>query len=204
MLIVADRGNHRLTTEEAELLELLATQAAGSLRMAAAVLELRERAARDPLTGLGHHATFHAELPAARAATPPHRCTALLLADVDGFKAINDAHGHAAGDDVLRSVAQMLRNLAPPDGRAFRIGGDEFAMLFECAGASDAQAVGWQLQGQSRGRLGSTLSIGLAIAEPGEGHEELVARADAAMYEVKRQGRDGVAAWLSRRRTTSA
>jgi PleD family two-component response regulator len=65
-------------------------------------------------------------------------------------------------------------------------------MLFECAGEADAQAVGWKLQGQSRGRLGSTLSIGLAIAEPGEGHEELVARADAAMYEVKRQGRDGV------------
>jgi diguanylate cyclase (GGDEF)-like protein len=192
VLVVADRGNHRLSTEEAELLELLGAQAAGSLRMAAAVLELRERAARDPLTGLGHHATFHAELPAARASTPAHRRTALLLADVDGFKAINDAHGHAAGDDVLRSVAQLLRNLAPPDGRAFRIGGDEFAMLFECGGEADAQAVGWQLQGQSRGRLGSTLSIGLAIAEPGEGHEELVARADAAMYEVKRQGRDGV------------
>jgi diguanylate cyclase (GGDEF)-like protein len=204
ILVVADRGNHRISTEEAELLELLATQAAGSLRMAAAVLELRERAARDPLTGLGHHATFHAELPAARKATPEHRRTALLLADVDGFKAINDAHGHAAGDDVLRSVAQLLRNLAPPDGRAFRIGGDEFAMLFECAGEDDAQAVGWELQGQSRGRLGSTLSIGLAIAEPGEGHEELVARADAAMYEVKRQGRDGVLLAAQPPATTSA
>ena len=58
LLLLADRGTHRVTTEEAELLELLATQAAGSLRMAAAVVELRERAARDPLTGLGHHATL--------------------------------------------------------------------------------------------------------------------------------------------------
>jgi diguanylate cyclase (GGDEF)-like protein len=192
VLVVADRGNHRLSTEEAELLELLATQAAGSLRMAAAVHELRERAERDPLTGLGHHATFHAELPAARAATPADRRTALLLADVDGFKAINDAHGHAAGDDVLRAVAHVLRNLATPDGRAFRIGGDEFAMLFECGSEADAQRVGWALQSRSRGGLGTTLSIGLAIAEPSEDHEDLVARADAAMYEVKRRGRDGV------------
>ena len=64
LLLVADRANHRIDTENAELLELLAGQAAGSLRMAAAVPELRERAARDPLTGLGHHATFYAEVPA--------------------------------------------------------------------------------------------------------------------------------------------
>jgi diguanylate cyclase (GGDEF)-like protein len=192
VLVVADRGNHRLSTEEAELLELLATQAGGSLRMAAAVLELRERAARDPLTGLGHHATFHAELSVARSDTPPFRRCALLLADVDGFKAINDAYGHAAGDDVLRAVAQLLRNLAPPDGRAFRIGGDEFAVLFECGSEDEARAVGWQLQGQSHGHLGTTLSIGLAIAETSEDNEALVARADAAMYEVKRRGRDGV------------
>jgi diguanylate cyclase (GGDEF)-like protein len=192
LLVVADRANHRIDTEKAELLELLAGQAAGSLRMAAAVTELRERAARDPLTGLGHHATFYAEVPAARAAAPEGRRCVVLLADVDGFKAINDAMGHAAGDDVLRSVAGVLRAVSPVHGRAFRIGGDEFAMLFECSADAEAWAVGWDLQAQSRARLGTTMSIGLAVAAPGESDEQLVARADAALYEVKRRGRDGV------------
>ena len=192
LLVVADRANHRISTEKAELLELLAGQAAGSLRMAAAVTELRERAARDPLTGLGHHATFYAEVPKARAAALDGRRVVVLLADVDGFKAINDTRGHAAGDDVLRAVAGVLRSVAPAHGKAYRIGGDEFAILFECSGEAEAWRVGWDLQAQSRTRLGTTMSIGLAMASAGESDEQLVARADAALYEVKRRGRDGV------------
>jgi len=202
LLLVADRANHRIDTEKAELLELLAGQAAGSLRMAAAVTELRERAARDPLTGLGHHATFYADVPEARAAAPDGRRAVVLLADVDGFKAINDSRGHAAGDDVLRSVAGVLRAVTPSGGRAYRIGGDEFAILFECGGEADAWAVGWDLQAQARGAIGTTASIGIAIACPGESDEHLVARADAAMYEVKRRGRDGVL--IAAQPTTSA
>jgi diguanylate cyclase (GGDEF)-like protein len=201
LLVVADRGNHRISTEKAELLELLAGQAAGSLRMAAAVTELRERAARDPLTGLGHHATFYAEVPEARANALDRRAT-VLLADVDGFKAINDSRGHAAGDDVLRAVAGVLRAVAPAGGRAYRIGGDEFAVLFDCGGHAEAWRVGWDLQARARTQLGTTLSIGLAIACARESDEQLVARADAALYEVKRRGRDGVL--LAAQPTTSA
>jgi len=200
LLVLADRANLRITTEEAELLELLATQAAGSLRMAAAVLELRERAARDRLTGLGHHATFYSEVPAVRAALAEDRRCVVLISDVDGFKEINDTRGHAAGDDVLRAVAGLLRAVAPAHGRAFRIGGDEFAMLFQCGGAEEARCVGWDLQAQARGRLSTTLSIGLALATPGESDELLNARADAALYEVKRRGRDGVLQAPPRRR----
>jgi diguanylate cyclase (GGDEF)-like protein len=189
ILVLADRTPHHLSTEHVELLELLAFQAASGLRMAAAVLELRERAARDPLTGLGHHATFYEALPSLRSAAG--RC-ALLLADVDGFKAINDSRGHAAGDDILRSLAGLLRAAAPSGGRAFRIGGDEFALVFECDGEAQAEQIGWQLRSQARDRLGSTLSVGLALAEADESDEAVVARADAALYEVKRRGRDGV------------
>jgi diguanylate cyclase (GGDEF)-like protein len=189
MLVVADRTPHRLSTEHVELLELLAFQSASGLRMAAAVLELRERAARDPLTGLGHHATFYDALPGLRSVAD--RC-AILLADVDGFKSINDARGHAAGDEVLRAMAGLLRAAAPAGGRAFRIGGDEFALVFACEGAAEAERVGWQLRTEARERLGSTVSVGLALAESDETDEHMVARADAALYEVKRRGRDSV------------
>ena len=192
LLTLVDSAAHRITTEEAELLELLASQAAGSLRMAAAVQELRERAARDPLTGLGHHATFHAALPATRATMAPGRRCVLMTVDVDGFKAINDTLGHAAGDDVLRAVARLLDAASADRGRAFRVGGDEFAMIFECTGEIDARGIGWELQAQARERLGSTLSVGIAIARENEPDELVVARVDAALYEVKRRGRDGV------------
>ncbi len=192
VLVLADRSPRRLPTEHVELLELLAVQAAGGLRMAAAVLELRERAARDPLTGLGHHATFHDTLPSVRQSTRPGRSTAVLIADVDGFKDINDSRGHAAGDDVLRAMAALLRSAAPAGGRAFRIGGDEFALVFECDDENQAEQIGWQLRSQARERLGSTVSVGLALAGDEESDEAVVARADEALYDVKRQGRDGV------------
>jgi diguanylate cyclase (GGDEF)-like protein len=190
IIVLADRTPHRLSTEHVELLELLAFQAASGLRMAAAVLELRERAARDPLTGLGHHAAFYEALPALRE-TGGRRC-ALLLADLDGFKSLNDTLGHAAGDDALRAMAALLRSTAPAGGRAFRIGGDEFALVFECDGEADAERVGWELRSQAPDRIGSTLSVGLALVEAGESDEAFVARADAALYQVKRRGKDAV------------
>ncbi|HEY6694490.1 MAG TPA: GGDEF domain-containing protein [Solirubrobacteraceae bacterium] len=133
-----------------------------------------------------------ASAPTVREATRRGRSTAVLLADVDGFKAINDTRGHAAGDDVLRAMAALLRAAAPAGGRAFRIGGDEFALVFECDGEAQAEQIGWELRSQARDRLGSTLSVGLAVAGTGESDEAVVARADGALYDVKRQGRDGV------------
>ena len=192
VLVLVDRAAHPLATETVELLELLAVQAAGGLRMVAAVVELRDRAARDPLTGLGHHATFHAALPAVRADLPAGRACALVIADIDGFKGINDSRGHVVGDDVLRATAGLLRATVPAGGRAFRIGGDEFAMVFECSGPDAARRVGWELQSRAAARLGTTLSVGIALAGPEEADEALVARADEALYTVKRDGRDGV------------
>jgi diguanylate cyclase (GGDEF)-like protein len=117
----------------------------------------------------------------------------VLVADVDGFKAINDTRGHAVGDDVLRAVAGLLREITPPRGRAFRIGGDEFAIAVEGASSERLEALGWELRSLAPGRLGTTVSAGVAVAEPGEAPEALVARADAALYEAKRAGRNAVA-----------
>jgi len=96
----------------------------------------------------------------------------------------------------LRCVAELLREQAvatAPTARAFRLGGDEFALAYPAAGPEEARAVGDALQARVRARLGATLSIGIALAEPGEGDSQLAARADAALYAVKRAGRDGVA-----------
>jgi EAL domain-containing protein (putative c-di-GMP-specific phosphodiesterase class I)/GGDEF domain-containing protein/putative methionine-R-sulfoxide reductase with GAF domain len=176
VIVLADRANRRPAFEDIELLELLANQAAGSLRMASAVAQLRERASRDPLTGL------HASLP-----TLPSR-TGVVIADIDGLRAINAARGQAAGDDVLRSLAGLLRELTPAGGRAFRIDDDAFVVTLEARHAVSAERLGWELRSLAPGRLGTTLSVGVAIGEPGESGEAVVLRAGAALAEAKRLG----------------
>ena len=191
LLALASRSVAVLTTEDVELLELLATQGAGALRTAAAVRELRRRASTDPLTGLGHHATFHSELPARRG-LPRRGRLAVLVADIDGFKAINDTRGHASGDQVLRAMAALLTDQMPAGSGLYRVGGDEFAAVVDVGSAGDAEDLGGALRVSAPGALGTTLSIGIAIGTPGEADAALLARADAALYEVKRGGRDGV------------
>jgi len=129
-------------------------------------------------------------VPAARAST--RRRVALLMVDVDHFKDINDTRGHAAGDDVLRALSGVLQSVAPAGGRAFRVGGDEFALVCEVDDEARAERLGCDLQTRARARLGTTLSVGVALAETGEADDALIGRADAALYAVKRNGRDGV------------
>ncbi|WP_028057264.1 EAL domain-containing protein [Candidatus Solirubrobacter pratensis] len=182
VILLADRANRRPVFEDVELLELLAGQAAGSLRMASAVAQLRERASRDPLTGL------HASLPVL-----PARA-GVVIADVDGLGAINDARGQAAGDDVLRSLAGLVRELTPAGGRAFRIGDDAFVVTLDAPQAVSAERLGWELRSLAPARLGTTLSVGVAVGRPGESGEAVVLRAGAALNEAKRLGGNAVAA----------
>ena len=192
-LLLAHPFAQPLDAEETELLELLAAQAAGSVRTARGMLALRDRAARDPLTGLGHHATFTADLPEMRAPEAPNGGLAILLADLDGFKEINDRLGHAAGDTILRRVALALHLAAPAGDVAYRIGGDEFAVLASVSGEQEALELGRSLAAAVQATVGVTLSIGVAFERDGEDDVELRERADAAVYAVKRAGRDGVA-----------
>jgi diguanylate cyclase (GGDEF)-like protein len=190
VLAGAARRAVRLTTGEAELLELLAAHAAGALRAAARVAALRRRAESDPLTGLGHHATFHAALAGA------HRRprTAVVLCDLDGFKALNDTRGHQHGDAVLRGVAAALQGALRRGDRLYRIGGDEFAALVAVEGADDAHEVGQRLRAAVEDAdLGVSVSVGVAVPGDGEPDQAVLARADRALYRVKAAGRDGVA-----------
>ena len=90
----------------------------------------------------------------------------VLIADVDGFSAINDARGHAAGDDVLRSLAGLLRELTPAGGRASGSATTRSRSLFEAPPRSRAGGSAGSCARSLRRRLGTTLSIGVAVGEP--------------------------------------
>jgi diguanylate cyclase (GGDEF)-like protein len=177
-------------TVETELLEQLAAHTAACLRTAETLGALRERAATDPLTGLGHHATFHEAL-----ATSHRRpTTAVVVCDIDGFKHLNDAHGHAHGDRVLRGVAEAMRGALRRGDQLFRIGGDEFAALLAVESETEAFEGAARLRAAvNEARLGVTVSIGVAVPHEDEPDAAVLARADRALYAVKAGGRDGVA-----------
>jgi diguanylate cyclase (GGDEF)-like protein len=190
LLLLAGAAERAVSVDDVELLELLAAHAATCLRTADLMRSLREQAATDPLTGLGHHATFHATL--ANAHRRPS--TAVVVVDVDGFKRVNDTFGHQHGDHVLRELAGALNGALRRGDTLFRIGGDEFAALLVVADAAEALEAGRRLRAAvADADLGVTVSIGVAVPQEGEADAAVLGRADRALYRVKAAGRDGVA-----------
>ena len=159
--------------------------------------ELRRLADDDALTGLHNLRLLHRELEHALAAARRHREPgAVLLLDLDGFKAVNDRHGHQAGDELLIAIAGALRARVRESDVLARLGGDEFAVLLPRASEEDAARVSETLAEIVDGvcveredaLLRVTASIGVATfrGAPGECVGSLLAAADAAMYAVKR------------------
>ena len=189
VLMLASSDRTPVDTDDVELLERLAAHAASCLRAAERLQSLRDRAASDPLTGLGHHATFHEALGAS------HRRprTAVVLCDLDGFKRLNDTHGHAHGDRVLCGVADAMTGALRRGDRLFRIGGDEFAGLLAVESDAEALDAATRLRDAvAAAQLGVTASVGVAVPRDGETDASLLARADRALYAAKAGGRDGV------------
>lgn len=162
--------------------------------------EMRRRAHFDPVTGLANRALFDDRLAHALARARRHReRVALLYADLDGFKAVNDALGHAAGDDVLRRIARRLRGAVRESETAARIGGDEFAVLVESLrDPADARRVAERIAAalrrplQIEGRDARvTASVGIAIfPDDARDPQSLLRCADRAMFRAKRSGGD--------------
>ena len=160
--------------------------------------QLEALAARDPLTGVANRRAMDKELRIAVEAFHRHRVpAALLVMDLDHFKAINDALGHEAGDDALVEFARLVQSYCRVGDRLFRFGGEEFVLLLAGTGADDLQAFAESLCAAVSTRLRAggravTVSIGGSVLRKGESNAEWLARADAAMYEAKRRGRDRV------------
>ncbi|MGZ8635128.1 MAG: diguanylate cyclase domain-containing protein, partial [Solirubrobacteraceae bacterium] len=189
-LVLASSEPAVIDTDDVELLEQLATHGAACLRTAELMGSLRERAESDPLTGLGHHATFHEAL----AGSHRRPTTAVVVCDIDGFKLLNDTYGHAHGDRVLCGVADAMSSALRRGDRLFRVGGDEFAGLLAVDSREQARGAALRLRSAVlEARLGVTVSIGVAVPHAGETDAALLARADRALYSVKAAGRDGVA-----------
>jgi diguanylate cyclase (GGDEF)-like protein len=189
-LVLASAEPAVVGTDDVELLEQLATHGAACLRTAELMGSLRERAESDPLTGLGHHATFHEAL----AGSHRRPTTAVVVCDIDGFKALNDTYGHGHGDRVLCGVADAMSSALRRGDRLFRVGGDEFAGLLAVESGEQALGAAARLrEAVVEARLGVTVSIGVAVPRAGETDAALLARADRALYSVKAAGRDGVA-----------
>lgn len=156
-------------------------------------------AAIDALTGLPNRRTILDWMREQVATVGVRQPCAVLLLDIDKFKAINDQLGHPAGDRCLRSVGRIIaRNIRSVD-RAGRVGGEEFVVLMPEAGMEVAVAVGERLRAaiqtcDLRHADGEpiTASIGAALADAGDTVETLMARADRALYEAKRLGRNRV------------
>jgi diguanylate cyclase (GGDEF)-like protein len=190
VLVLASAEPANVDTNDVELLEQLATHAAACLRTVELLGSLRERAASDPLTGLGHHATFHEAL----AASHRRPTTAVVVCDIDGFKRLNDTYGHGHGDRVLCGIAEAMSGALRRGDRLFRIGGDEFAALLAVESKAEAHGAASRLrEAVNAAKLGVTVSIGVAVPHADETDASLLARADRALYTVKAGGRDGVA-----------
>ena len=156
---------------------------------------------RDPLTGLNNRHGFQRAIDACCGCDLGN--VALLAADVDHFKRINDTHGHVIGDKVLLKIAEILRTHIKVDNIASRLSGDEFAVLLPGMSLAEAAALAEQIRiSVSRTMISRSdgaeyagevsLSIGLAMGEKGDTLELLRHRADAAMYKAKDAGRNRI------------
>ncbi len=183
--------------DELDALEMLAPLAGSAFAAADTHESATELRDVEPLTGLQNRRRLDRDL----AAISPDDQVAYVMVDIDHFKNFNDANGHAAGDDALRRVSELLSASVRPMDLVYRYGGEEFCVLLPGATAEAAVVVAERaraavesahipgMENQPEGRV--TISIGVSDSAWGT-PADLVERADAALYEAKRSGRNRV------------
>lgn len=187
------RGGREFAHESNAVAERMAEVTEGTTAMAREYVRLAGRfkdlAFRDPVTDLGNRRAFDDRM-RARGGGPGRG--ALLMIDVDDFKAVNDMHGHTAGDVLLRRIGRLIGQMLRSHDFVARVGGDEFTVLLDRATRDEARLVASRIAQAiaDDAELPVTVSIGLASLR--DDARATVLAADAALYEAKAAGRNGV------------
>jgi diguanylate cyclase (GGDEF)-like protein len=206
VLSVADPLDEEAFTR-ADLSTLCALAAPAALALAreratARAEAFAHAAAIDAVSGLFNRRYFHVRLEEELQRSRRHEIPlALLMIDIDDFKAINDRYGHLAGDSVIKSAADIVRRAVRVFDVCTRFGGEEFAVIMPGSHEESAAAVAERIRARVAGHrttdraldgLNVTVSIGLAVSAPGMSSRELITRADEALYLAKRAGKNQV------------
>lgn len=198
-MIVHRRNDRPLSNDQVHSFTNAAFELAPLLRDMRSIAATQSAATIDPLTGLFNRATTLDRLATVLEEMTVAEHGAVLLLDIDHFKTINDQLGHAAGDECLRKIGEIMRNAVRGGDTAGRIGGEEFLIVMPGATRDVALGVAERLRlavalGGMRYANGEpvTTSIGAAVMNIGDTLESLVARADRGLYEAKRQGRNRI------------
>lgn len=149
----------------------------------------KELAFRDPVTDLGNRRAFDDRMHARRAGSGPG---ALLVIDVDGFKAVNDTHGHAAGDVLLRRIGGLIAQTLRSHDFVARIGGDEFGVLLDRATPDEARLVASRITQAIADDAALPVTVSIGLASLRHSTRATVLAADAALYDAKAAGRNRV------------
>jgi len=202
-LLVLARHQKNFNAENFRLMGILAAQAAAVLRNAQLYEQTLRRAEIDPKTRLMHSQIFQERTQRELARSQQDgRVSALLLADIDDFRVINNTYGHQAGDEVLIAVAQILAHAVGKQDLVARYGGEEFVILLSRADGAEARAVAEGIRSaveastfvtQEGDEVCFTISIGVALF-PADGLDVslLIKKADRGAYLAKRMGRNQV------------
>lgn len=203
-ICAVDSSPRQFTDRELAILNELA-------RFAMSELELRRLATTDGLTGISTRRAFKEDAQKFLSLARRHRSQLSAIAfDVDKFKAVNDTYGHAAGDVVLKAVSKVAEESLRESDLLGRVGGEEFAVILPDADEAAAIAVAEKLRHaiarllfpHSRPPMSVTASFGIASFDPGrDDYDSLMLKADEALYEAKRSGRNISIPW---RGTTAA
>ena len=185
--------------DEFELAKRFGDAAALALDNAQIRVRLEHQAMTDSLTGLCNHRAFHERLRTALAhASRAHEDVSVLMLDIDDFKRVNDIYGHGAGDEILRGLAETLKDSVRSSDAVYRLGGEEFAIVIASRSAQNAEQLAHRVVDRVEstdfdpaGRI--TISVGLARGpEHAMNPRELIACAEAAMMSAKARGKNQI------------
>jgi diguanylate cyclase (GGDEF)-like protein len=187
---VIDVADRRWDDFDVEFCMALCNVVAPAIRNALLYQEMREIALRDELTGLGNRRAFNERLTEERLRHGDLARIALVLLDLDGLKAINDRGGHLAGDQALRTAADAIRLAIRDSDAAYRLGGDELAVVLDGADATVAMAVAARIRSVVAELSGGALSLsaGVALGTAVDEPDLLYRHADRAQYRAKDAG----------------